>query len=239
MIVLLSVLYLVGDRSAFFARPRGDSPLPSVVRTGAAVTLGCLALGVVLSDRSGDGNVVDRATAGVPIFTVLVALYLVGFMSLTAPALADTRVLVRGVSLGLTAAATWLAFAASQPPVPLSSRSAFGVLAIAILAAAVIGAAHQQAFLTALCTTVVGALSLFFVAHVALAYGPASWIPSDTAALTPAARLAQSRVEAGESYLQVLLIGAIAALFIFAIAYRKHRRSEFSPPQSAKVAPIA
>jgi hypothetical protein len=238
MTILLSLLYLAGDRAALFAPHRTGSRLAAAVRAGAAVTLGSLALGIVLSDRSGDGNVVDRATAGVPIFTALIALYLVGFMSLTSPVLADTKVLARGVSFGLAAAMIWLAFATTRPPLPLSSRSAFVVLAIAMLAAAITSAGYE-ALLTTLCATLVGALALFVVAHVALAYGPATWVPSDTAALTPAARLAQSRVEAGESYLQLIPIGAIAALFIFVIAYRNHRRPEFSRPQTPTIAPIA
>jgi hypothetical protein len=239
MTLFLSLLYLAGDRAAFFAPLVGRSQLASAVRVGGALMLGSLTLGIVLSDRSGDGYVMDRATTGVPIFTVLIALYLVGFMSLTSAALADTKVLVRGVSLGLGAAVSWLAFAIAQAPLPLSSRSAFVVLAIAILAAALVGAMHEQALLTALCASLVGALSIFVVAHLALAYGPASWVPSDTAALTPAARLAQSRVEAGESYLQLVLIGVIAAISVFAIAYRNHRQSRLSPPHQKYTVPIS
>jgi hypothetical protein len=222
MTFLLGLIYLTGGRVALLAPPPARSRLAGAVRAGGALTLGSLALGIVLSDRSGDGNVVDRATSGVPIFTVLIALYLVGFMALTSRALTDTLVLVRGVSLGLGAAAIWLVFVLARPPLPLTSRSAFAVLAIAILAAAVVGALNEAALLTALCTTLVGALSMFVVATLALAFGPASWVPSDTAALTPAARLAQSRVEARESYLQLILIGALAALAIAVVAYR-HR----------------
>lgn len=231
MSLLLSVLYLAGDRAAFFAPPRARSQLAAAVRASGALTLAGLALGIVASDRSGDGNVVDRATTGVPVFTVLIALYLVGFMSLTSRALADARMLLQGVSIGLTAAVTWLAFVTAQPPLPLSSRSALAVLAIAIVVAAVVGAAHEAALLTALSSVLVGALAIFVVAHVALAYGPASWVPSDTAALTPAARLAQSRVEAVEGYLQVILIGVIAALAISVIAFRSHQGPRLSSRQ--------
>jgi hypothetical protein len=144
--------------------------------------------------------------------------------------LADSKVLVHGVALGLGTAVIWSAFAIAQPPLPLSSRSAFAVLAIGVLVATVLGSRHQAALITALCAALVAALAIFVAAHLALAYGPANWVPSDTAALTPAARLAQSRVEAGEGYLQIILIGEIAAAIILAIAYRK-QRSQLSQPR--------
>lgn len=101
----------------------------------------------------------------------------------------------------------------------------------------VIGASRGVAMLTALCTGLVGALSIFVLVHLALAYGPAGWVPSDTAALTPAARLAQSRVEAGESYLYVVLVGVPAAIAILAGAIRNHRSSRLSPGRSPAAAP--
>jgi hypothetical protein len=238
MALLISLLYLSGDRATFFAPRTTGSNLAAFVRAGGALALGGLVLGIVLSDRSGDGNVVDRATFGVPIFTVLIALYLAGFMALTSPYLADTRMLAVGTSLGVTAAVVWLAVVLTQPPLPLSSRSAVAVLGVAILAGAAIGAVREGAVRTALCTALVGALSIFVLTHLALAYGPASWVPSDTAALTSAARLSQSRVEAGESYLRVIVIGAIAAVVILGCAFRNRRRAQLPPQRSRIAAPI-
>jgi hypothetical protein len=70
-----------------------------------------------------------------------------------------------------------------------------------------------------------------------LAFGPADWVPSDSAALTPAARLAQSRGEAGESYLVLLLVGAVAALALTVSALR--RRRSLRPPLRAEAAGAA
>ena len=108
MVSVLAGLYLFGDRAMLLAPPPTCSHLTAVVRAGGALALAWLALGIVLSYRSGSGNVVDRASTGVPIFTALIACYLVGFMSLTSSALADTWVLVRGVGVGVIAAVVWL-----------------------------------------------------------------------------------------------------------------------------------
>lgn len=213
MVCILGAVYLIGDRSTLLTDAT-RSRLGGGVRAGGALALAWLAEGIVLSFRSGDGNVVDRASTGVPIFTVLIALYLLGFMSLTSPTVADTWMLVRGVGLGLAAAVLWLVTALARLPLPLSSGSAFAILVVAAVVAACIGAARGAALITAACTGLVGALSIFVAIHLALLYGPPSWIPSDTAALTPAARLAQSRVEAGESYLLVFLVGVVSAIIL-------------------------
>jgi TRAP-type C4-dicarboxylate transport system permease small subunit len=77
---------------------------------------------------------------------------------------------------------------------------------------------------TALCTALVGALCLFVFANVALAYGPAAWVPPNSAALTAAARLEQSRGEDGDTYLWVLLFGVLAAtaILVNAIPWRRN-----------------
>ncbi len=118
MVIVLAALYLCGDRVELFVPRRTGSHVAGAVRVGGALTLGWLALGIVLSHRSGDGNVVDRASTGVPIFTVLLGLCLVGFLALTSPALADNRVLTRGVGLGVLAAVAWLATALAALPIP-------------------------------------------------------------------------------------------------------------------------
>jgi len=79
----------------------------------------------------------------------------------------------------------------------------------------------------------VGSLSIFVVVQLALAFGPAGWIPSDTAALTPAARLAQSRVEALESYLSLMLVGVAAAVTILLRAMNRHPWAQPAPQPSA------
>ena len=121
MAAVLAAVYLCGDRAALFAPGPTRSRVAGVVRAGGALTLAWLSFGLVLGMRSGNGDVVDRATAGVPIMTVVIGLYLLGFLALTSPALADRRVLTRGVGLGIVAATAWLAMALTHPPLPLSS----------------------------------------------------------------------------------------------------------------------
>ena len=221
MMAVLGVLYVAGDR--LVAPCATGSRLSAAVRAGGALALASVGLGIVMTERSGDGNVADRAGTGLPIFTVLIAVYLLGFLAMTSRALADTWVLVHGIGLGVTAAVLWLVMALDRPPLPLSSGSAFAVLTVAILVAAMTGAPRGAAVLTALCTSVIGTLSIFILAQLALEYGPPGWVPADSAAFTQAARLAQSRVEAGEPYLQIVLVGALAALGILTSALRCHR----------------
>ena len=226
MVSVLGALYLVGDRAVFFDVGATGSRLAAAVRASGALALAWVALDIVLSFRSGDGNVVDRASTGVPIVTVLLALYLVGFMSQTSHALADRWVLIRGVGFGVTSALVWLVMVLARASLPLSSRSAAAILAVAIVAAAVVGAPRGKAVSAALSTGLVGALSIFVAAHLVLTYSPPGWIPSDTAALTPAARLAQSRAEAGDGYLQLFLVGVLAAIAVLVRAFRSDRQPQ-------------
>jgi hypothetical protein len=116
--------------------------------------------------------------------------------------------------------------------------SAVGVLALAVLVAAGIGARRGVALLAALGTVLVGALSLFVLTHLALAFGPAGWVPSDSAALTPAARLAQSRTEAGEGYLGLILVGVLAAIALLAMAFRERRDAQIEVPVVHPLSPL-
>ncbi len=234
MVAVLSIVALLGDRATLFAPPLTSARSCAAVRYGAVLALGWVTIGIVISFRSGAGSV-DRASSGVPILTTLIALYLIAFLSLTSRALADSWMLTCGIGLGIAAALLWLILALVHPPMPATTSAAFAVLSVASLTAAAAGAVRRAAALTALCTAVVGALSIVVLHLAAVTYGPASWVPPNSAALTPAARLVQSRAEAGDNYLGLLLVGALAAIGILASAIR-HRRELPVPSTHPKTA---
>ena len=221
MVAVLGIVVLVGDRAPLFAPPLTSARSCAAVRYGAVLALGWVTIGIVLSFRSGDGSA-DRASSGVPILTALIALYLIAFLSLTSRALADSWVLTCGIGLGIAAALLWLILALVQPPMPVTTSSAFAVLSVAILTAAAAGTVRRAAALTALCAAVVGASSIVVLHLAAVTYGPGSWVPPNSAALTPAGRLVQSRAEAGDTYIGLVLVGACAAIAILATAIRHH-----------------
>lgn len=201
---------MAGSRLPVFALRANTSCLAGAVRVSGALALAWLVLSVVVSFRSGGGDVSDRASSGVPICTVVVALYLLAFLSLTSPALADDAALAASVALGGAAGPLWLTLALVHPPLPPTGGAALVALTVAVIVAAAVSATRHAGTFTASGTGLIGALSIFASLHLALAYGPAAWIPPDSAALTPAARLAQSRAEIGDEYLPLILVGAFA-----------------------------
>lgn len=216
MVAVLGVLQVVGAR-VLFPAPADRSPLVLAVRTGGALAVAWTALSVVLVDASDGGDAVDRARTGVPVLTVLLALLLTAFLVSTSGAPESAVAPARGAALGAGCAALWLAACLITPPLPSSGWSAALVVGLAGALGVRTGAPRGAALLTGLCTAMAAALSVVLLVGLALACGPAAWVPPDSAALTPAARLAQSRVEAGEGYLSVLLLGALAALGVLVL----------------------
>lgn len=241
MVVLLAATSVVTECAAPWAMTPEGLSFARAVRTGGSLVLALLTLGVVLGFRSDDGNVVDRASTGVPVATVTIALYLLGFAALTSAAPGDRWALLRGAGIGVTAVPVWLVIAtAGGAPLPLLSNGAFGVLAVAGAAAAAWGAGRGAALRVVLCTGVVGSLAVYAAARAAFAIGPAAWIPPDSAALTPAARLAQSRAEAADNYLPVLALGALAAIVVVAVTLRQGRGVRLAAPRPGHAAaPVA
>ncbi len=118
----------------------------------------------------------ERASTGVPLYTVLLALYLAAFLAVTRHDVAlPPRATLTSVGLGLLAA---VLFAAAVPVLPPGLTS----LAFLLIGAAVVGAARlagpaESRFLAGLLTTVTACQALFYAAAVLYQYGPDAWMP--------------------------------------------------------------
>ena len=211
MVTLVAVLAAVSLLGRF---PVGLGPVARslaarLVRVVGTVLAAVGAAGVVLGVALG-GSPTERASAGVPILTVVLVLYLLAFLAATArdTALAP-RAMLGGVGIGVLAAAL---FAVAVPVLPP------GLVALALLLIAGAGAGaswlarRAGGFLAGLLAVVTASQALFYVAAVLYQYGPDAWMPyAGPGPLTPEGQLEQNRAEAIDQYVGVLLIGVLAA----------------------------
>jgi hypothetical protein len=151
---------------------------------------------------------------GLVICTTVLAVYLAGFLS------GPSRT---GILAGLGAAAFWVLPLLISPPVPGSSGWAFAAVAFGVIAGATLARDKVDAALTA---GAIGALVIVHLAMLMVTLGPASWVPELVpAALTPADRLSNSRIEAQDPYVAVFVIGGLlaAALAVRQVGLRVSR----------------
>jgi hypothetical protein len=207
-LVLLAGLGRVGPLG-----PVGDGLAARGVRAGGYLLLGTMATEAVLSMGHKDNHDV----AGVPVFTVMFAGYLLGLLALTAQRSAATaQTLITGVAGGAAATAGWTAVVVLFPPIPASPALAV-LLTAAGMGAAAWSAGHyggvRGGLLAALAAGSTGALLILNAGTLLTTFGPARLIP-DLAprALTPADQLANSRIEIHDQYLWLLLIGWLIAV---------------------------
>jgi hypothetical protein len=188
-----------------------------LTRAGLCLMVGVMTLRVVLFLRAPTGNPVERSSVGAPMLTLVLATYLTGFLAVTARrGAATTRALGAGVAAGLAAALLWLAIVLILPPVPESADLALALIAITagVAAYATAGTTRraEPAHIAALLAGAVAALSIVMLVAALSAVAPPSMIPHlAEAALTPSARLAQSRVELEDPYVAVLFVGGLLA----------------------------
>jgi hypothetical protein len=227
--ILLTVAWL-GRRPGVLGPPADEWPA-RLTRVGGQLLVGIGALGVVLSLRATD-NPVAKGDEGLPILATVLTIYLFAFVAVTARrSPAGARTLSTGAAIGAGAAGVWLGLVLLLPPIPQSAGAALVAVAGAAGFAAVQigrgpGGRIGQATLAALCAGTVAALLIVELLIVALRFGPEIWIPDlAPAALTPAAGMAQSRVEAEDSYLAVLLLGALLAAVLAVTATARRRRA--------------
>jgi hypothetical protein len=180
------------------------------VRAGGYALIGALALGV-LTAMAHKGNAVEAAHVGVPVFTVLLTGYLLGFQALTAGRTAATgRALAIGAGTGAAAAGLFAVAALVFAPMPADVTPAVGLVVIAMLGGAYATGRERvkQAVFAALCAGTIAALSVFVLVAALSTFGPARLVPDlAPAALSAVDGLAQSRVEIQDPYLWVLLLG--------------------------------
>jgi hypothetical protein len=182
----------------------------------------------VITGLAGHHNPDAQSRYGVPIFTVVLSCCLLSFLAVTARRCAVIgRVLTIGAGPGVAAAALWLAIVSAVPPIPASVGGTLVLITAAMVGAASATAGRrdstEQGLLATLCAGTVATLLIFMLVGLLASYGPASLIPDNSGALTPAARLAQSRDEIVDSPLAVLVLGDLMAvvLSIASIATRR------------------
>ena len=199
-------------------RPGRDAAGWLLVRGGGLLLVAATFVEIAAGMASRDNTAVQELS-GVPIFTVILASYVFGFLAVTARRSPATgRVLAIGAGTGAAAAALWLASVLASPPIPRSTGATLALLAAAMIVAACAtsgrrGSARLSA-LAALCTGTVATLLIFVLLHGLASYGPAGLIPDDSAAFTPTERLAQSRLEIVDPYIGVLFIGCFLAVLL-------------------------
>jgi hypothetical protein len=202
-----------------------DGRVSRLVRAGGGVLVGATAVGVVLDMRSTTTNLGEKAAVGVPVYTVVLATYLLGFLTVTAARSAATaRALATGAGAGVAGGVAWSIVVLVHPPIPGSAASALAVTAVVMGAAAAANARGQGGALAALCAGTVSTLLIVAVVAVLARYGPPTVIPDLVpAALTPARRIAESRIEVEDPYVAVLVLGGLLAALLSVVAVGTRR----------------
>jgi len=148
-----------------------------------------------------------------PGYAVLVVGVLVTAVELTA---------ATGFGCGVVAAGAWLALVFAYPPVPASIGPAVLLIGAAMGAAAWANRG-RSAGLAALCAGTVAVPPIVLMVAGLSRYGPASLIPNVVPeALTPADRLANSRIEIEDPYVGLLFLGAVTGAALAVVARRRY-----------------
>ena len=219
-------------------------PLGPVARSRSArftracgyLLVGVLAVELDYSIAHKDSN----DLTGVPVLSVVLAVYLAATLAITGRrAEATARSLLLGLTGGATAAVVWLAVVLLAPPIPPGPGLAAALVAAGMTVAVLLAPrrAPMAALRAALVAGTTGALLIFNAVVLLSAIGPAELIPSLAPhALTPADRLANSRIELVDPYLWLLLLGWFVAVAQWAAA-RSPAAPAVATPAPAVVAP--
>jgi hypothetical protein len=220
--------------------PVADEAAARVVRAMGFV-LAVLAVWGVLVELWFNGDpsevnpgVAERASTGIPLLTVLFAIYLAAFLAVTRRGSGlRGATLMYSIAITLTAVVLWAGVAILISP-------ASAPMGLAVMAAAGVGAAKLASrrgdvppagALVGLLSATMTAQVVVSVADVLFHLGPDAWIPdAGPGPLTPQARLEQNRVEAIDPYVSVLFFGALVAitLIVVTLAQRTPRPAEIA-----------
>jgi hypothetical protein len=199
--------------------------VPLLVRSVGLLLVAAVTLGTVLDFRSA-GNVVDKASTGVPRLTVMLSLSVVGILALTGRAArASRRDLVVGVACGLLAAAVW-AVPLLVGPVPGSMLWALVVVTVAAAGLLVPDAGLPGRPGRAACAVLVASLLVVATVQGLQRFGSARFVPDLTPAALPADRIAESRIEMTDPYIGLLLLGCLLGAALTVAAFRGASRPE-------------
>jgi hypothetical protein len=209
LVVVLSTVTAAG-RFPLGLGPVAGSVAARIVRLVGVVLAGFGAAGAVLGLAQG-GTSSERAFSGIPLYTVVLAVYLTAFLAVTSrEGRLPPRAMLTSVGLGLLAAAL---FAAAVPVLPPGLVwLAYLLIAAAAAAAGRLTRPAEIGAFAALLAIVTACQALFFAAAVLYQYGPDAWMPyAGPGPLTLQAQAEQNRAEAIDPYVGLLLIGAVAA----------------------------
>jgi hypothetical protein len=227
LVVVLSMVTLVG-RFPVGLGPVAGSVAARIVRMAGVVLAGLGAAGAVLGLAQG-GTSSDRAFSGIPLYAVVLAVYLAAFLAVTRrDAGLPSGAMLTSVAFGLLAAAL---FAAAVPVLP----PGLIWLAYLLIAAAAAGAGRlirpsEVGAVAALLAIVTACEALFLAAAVLYQYGPDAWMPyAGPGPLTFQAQVEQNRAEAIDPYVGLLLLGAVAAAILAVRAVTAWLRSRGEP----------
>ena len=170
--------------------------------------------------------------AGPLVVALVAACYLMGLATAFGRgSAATTRALVTAAGFGAAAAAVWLAGVLIVQTIPASIGPALALMAVA---AAVASARNRDSsLLPALVAAITAAALIVVLVWILAKFGPAGLIPDlHPHALTPAARVAESRIEIHDPYVGVAFLGALLATAL-SVAGLVTRRPAAAHPTSA------
>jgi hypothetical protein len=227
---LVALVVVLSAVSLFSRFPLGLGPVAGsvaawIVRMVGTILAGIGAVGAVLGLAQG-GSPSERASTGVPLYMVVLALYLGAFLAVTRrDSELPPRAMLMGTGLGLLAAAL---FAVAVPLLPPGLIGlAFLLIAAAAVCAGWLTRPAEIGALAALLAIVTACQALFFAAAVLYQYGPDAWMPyAGPGPLTPQGQLEQNRAEAIDPYVGPLLLGAVAATVLIGVALAARLRAQ-------------
>jgi hypothetical protein len=207
--------------------PTGNGIAAWVLRIGGYLLAAGLVLTCITRLRPSAEN-----NAGPLVVALVAACYLVGLATAFGRGSAATaRALVTAAGFGLAAAAVWLAGVLIAQTIPASIGPALALMAVA---AAVTSVRNRDgALLPALVAAITAAALIVVLVWILAAYSPAGLIPDlHPHALTPAARVAESRIEIHDPYVGLAFLSALLAT-VLSVAGLVTRRPAAARPVSA------
>ncbi|MFC4043079.1 hypothetical protein ACFO1B_32010 [Dactylosporangium siamense] len=217
LIALLHVVALWGRRPGLLG-PVGDGLAARAVRAGGCLFIAAMTAAFV-ARMATHGPPAEQASFGVPVFAGFLTSYLVGLLAFTARRTAvPGRAIATGAAASLAAVGVWVAGQFLFPPVPANVGGAVftigcGVAAVTLLLAK--AGRSRDTLLSALSVGLLGPLLVFASVVLMSGYGPARLIPDLVpAALTPADRLANSRIEIQDPYVAMLFLACLGGVIL-------------------------
>jgi hypothetical protein len=217
LIALLHLVALWGRRPGLLG-PVGDGRAARALRAGGCLFIAAMTASFV-ARMATHGPPDEQASFGVPIFAVFLTSYLVGLLAFTARRTAvPGRAIATGAAASLAVAGVWVACQFVFPPVPTNVGGAIFTIGCGAAAAtlAVAGRGRSRdTLLSALSVGLLAPLLVFAAVVLVSSYGPARLIPELVpAALTPADRLANSRIEIQDPYVAMLFLACLGAVVL-------------------------